>query len=182
MHFHLPKPLHGWREFAGEVGIIVIGVLIALGAEQVVSAARQRQDAAAADNIIRSELDLNLGRLKSRMGIYPCMDRRIEQIQAILNKAADNPDIATPSWIGRPQYWTFLRQFNGATDLDHADRMRLQGLINRAHYREARITSNGIDYLRRAAKIGLKPIWDDFPPYDPTMCKPILAPIALGGR
>jgi len=32
MHFHLPKPLHGWREFAGEVGIIVIGVLIALGA------------------------------------------------------------------------------------------------------------------------------------------------------
>ena len=36
MHFHLPKPLHGWREFAGEVGIIVIGVLIALGAEQIV--------------------------------------------------------------------------------------------------------------------------------------------------
>ena len=36
MHFHLPKPLHGWRAFAGEVGIIVIGVLIALGAEQVV--------------------------------------------------------------------------------------------------------------------------------------------------
>jgi hypothetical protein len=36
MHFHLPKPLHGWREFAGEVGNIVVGVLIALGAEQVV--------------------------------------------------------------------------------------------------------------------------------------------------
>ena len=36
MHFHLPKPLHGWREFVGEVGIIVIGVLIALGAQQVV--------------------------------------------------------------------------------------------------------------------------------------------------
>ena len=31
MHFHLPKPLHGWREFVGEVGIIVIGVLIAAG-------------------------------------------------------------------------------------------------------------------------------------------------------
>ena len=36
MHFHLPKPLHGWREFAGEVGIIVLGVLIALGAEQLI--------------------------------------------------------------------------------------------------------------------------------------------------
>ena len=37
MHFHLPKPLHGWREFAGEVGIIVIGVLIALGADQLLN-------------------------------------------------------------------------------------------------------------------------------------------------
>ena len=30
MHVPLPKPLHGWREFAGEVGIIVLGVIIAL--------------------------------------------------------------------------------------------------------------------------------------------------------
>lgn len=35
MHFHMPKPMHGWREFLGEVGIIVFGVLIALSAEQV---------------------------------------------------------------------------------------------------------------------------------------------------
>ena len=36
MHFHLPKPLHGWREFVGEVAIIVLGVLIALTLEAVV--------------------------------------------------------------------------------------------------------------------------------------------------
>jgi hypothetical protein len=34
MHFHLPKPLHGWREFAGEVEIIVLGVLIASSASE----------------------------------------------------------------------------------------------------------------------------------------------------
>jgi hypothetical protein len=28
MHFHLPKPLNGRREFVGEVGIIVVAVLI----------------------------------------------------------------------------------------------------------------------------------------------------------
>jgi hypothetical protein len=38
MHVHLPKPLHGWRAFVGEVGIIVLGVLIALSADQLVSA------------------------------------------------------------------------------------------------------------------------------------------------
>jgi len=108
MHFHLPKPLHGWREFAGEVGIIVIGVLIALGAEQLVEAAHQRQEGAQAERIIRSEVELNLGRLQSRMEIHGCVVRRIDQIQALLDLAASDPRIITPSWIGRPQYWTYL--------------------------------------------------------------------------
>jgi hypothetical protein len=44
MHFHLPKPLHRWRAFAGEVGIIVLGVLIALGAEQVAQWIHEQND------------------------------------------------------------------------------------------------------------------------------------------
>ena len=107
MQVHLPKPLHGWREFAGEVGIIVIGVLIALGAGQLVEVIHQRQQAAQAEDSIRNELGFNLGRLKSRNEIHQCVDRRIEEIQTLLDGAADHPDIVTPSWIGRPQYWTF---------------------------------------------------------------------------
>jgi hypothetical protein len=107
MHLHLPKPLHGWRSFVGEVGIIVVGVLIALGAEQVVEAAHQREKAAQAEDAIRNELGFNLGRLQSRMNIHACVDRRLTEIQALLKNAADHPQIDTPSWIGRPQYWTF---------------------------------------------------------------------------
>jgi len=108
LNFHLPKPLHGWREFAGEVGIIVLGVLIALGAEQVVGAAHQRQEGVEAEHIIRNEISLNLGRLQSRMAIHACVDRRIEEIQKLLDNAPAKPAIVTPGWIGRPQYWTFL--------------------------------------------------------------------------
>jgi hypothetical protein len=36
MDIHKPKPWHGVREFLKEIGTIVIGVLIALGAEQAV--------------------------------------------------------------------------------------------------------------------------------------------------
>jgi hypothetical protein len=107
MHLHLPKPLHGWRAFVGEVGIIVIGVLIALAAEQLVEAAHRKQEAAEADDRIRSELGFNLGRLESRTTIHACVERRIEEIQALLDRAADRPEIATPSWIGRPQSWAF---------------------------------------------------------------------------
>lgn len=34
MDIHKPKPIHNWREFLSEIGVIVLGVLIALGAEQ----------------------------------------------------------------------------------------------------------------------------------------------------
>lgn len=106
MHFHLPKPLHGWRDFVGEVGIIVLGVLIALGAEQLVEAAHQRQEATQADEIIRGELAYNLGRLKSRTQIKTCIDARISQIEMLLDEAATQPNLRPPIWVGRPQYWT----------------------------------------------------------------------------
>jgi hypothetical protein len=108
VHFHLPKPLHGWREFAGEVGIIVVGVLIALGAEQVVEKTHQQQEGVQAERVIRNELGLNLGRLQSRRAIYGCVRGRLEEIQKLLDGTNANPNFVTPSWIGRPQYWSFL--------------------------------------------------------------------------
>ena len=45
MDIHKPKPFHGWRELLKEVGIIVLGVLIALGAEQAVSKIHERAQA-----------------------------------------------------------------------------------------------------------------------------------------
>jgi hypothetical protein len=60
MHFHLPEPLHGWRAFAGEVGIIVVGVLIALGAEQVVQSFTWHRDVRDFRAAVDTELDFNL--------------------------------------------------------------------------------------------------------------------------
>jgi hypothetical protein len=107
MHFHLPKPLHGWREFAGEVGIIVVGVLIALGAEQVVGSVHRTEQARDARDAVRGELEFNLARLESRSDIRGCVDRRLSEIQALLDDAdAGAGAIRTPGWIGRPQNWT----------------------------------------------------------------------------
>lgn len=55
MHIHLPKPLHGWREFVGEVGIIVIGILIALGGEQVVEKIHHRSQVREMTEKLRAE-------------------------------------------------------------------------------------------------------------------------------
>lgn len=84
MHVHLPKPLHGWRQFAGEVGIIVIGVLIALSAEQVVETMSWRSHVSEARRDLRSELEADLGAAQERIQFAPCVARRMDQIDELI--------------------------------------------------------------------------------------------------
>lgn len=155
MHFRLPKPIHGWREFAGEVGIIVLGVLIALGAEQLVERVHQQQEAVQTESVIRNEIGLNLGRLQSRMGIYGCVRRRIDELQTLVDGAASNPVIATPSWIGRPQYWTFLNsrweaesQAGGAALIDPARLSQYGMMYNRMQNLLSEMDSEQADWAK----------------------------------
>src|SRR5438309_7543008 len=83
MHFHLPKPLHGWREFAGEVGIIVVGVLIALGAEQLVEDLHWRQEVRVARDALNAEVSDNLNSAATRHDQQACVDRRLTEIATI---------------------------------------------------------------------------------------------------
>src|SRR5215469_16666283 len=106
MHFHLPKPLHGWRAFVGEVGIIVLGVLIALGAEQLVQIGHQRAEARDADHAIRAELEQNVARLRSRWEKRDCVASRLDALQVLIKPGDAGGAIKTPNWVGRPQFWT----------------------------------------------------------------------------
>jgi len=100
------KPLHGWRRFAGEVGIIVLGVLIALGAQQVATTFQQKSDARNAEQAIRSELETNMARMHSRQAVRGCVDKRLNELEALINSAGAGGVIETPKWVGRPQFWT----------------------------------------------------------------------------
>jgi len=84
MHFHLPKPLHGWREFAGEVGIIVVGVLIALGAEQVVEDLHWRHEVSEAKAALRGEIyGHSYGATEVTMA-EPCVDEQLMGLEKAL--------------------------------------------------------------------------------------------------
>lgn len=85
MHVHLPKPLHGWREFFGEVGIIVVGVLIALAAEQVVENVHHHHEAELATRAIASELGNAAEVGYERLIIQPCLQGRIRELQIQLS-------------------------------------------------------------------------------------------------
>lgn len=71
--------------------------------------------------------------------------------------------------------WIELASYDGATELDHQDLMRLQGLITRAHLRLRRMTGNFGRFIKRAAALGLKPVPDPtWPATDLSICRPIL--------
>lgn len=106
MHFHLPKPLHGWRELAGEVGIIVVGVLIALAAEQVVESFHERSLRSDARDSINDEIRQNLDAFRRRAVVQPCINARLLQVERLLTSTPLNAALPRPLWIGRPQVWS----------------------------------------------------------------------------
>ncbi len=82
MHVHLPKPLHGWRALVGEVGIIVVGVLIALGAEQIVETIHHRSELREAEDAMVKELrDDDLPQAFTRTAIYHCYAGQLDALQ-----------------------------------------------------------------------------------------------------
>ncbi len=84
MQVHVPKPLHGWREFAGEVGIIVLGVLIALGAQQVVESIHDKAQVREFRSAVDDELAYDLGSYNQRLILTPCVRARLVEVDRLI--------------------------------------------------------------------------------------------------
>ena len=82
MHVRVPKPLHGWRAFVGEVGIIVLGVLIALALGQLADAWQWRDKVSHAEAAMRLELAEDDGpQAYGRVLIGQCLDMQLAKIR-----------------------------------------------------------------------------------------------------
>lgn len=87
MPVHLPKPLHGWRTFAGEVGVIVLGVLIALGAQQVAEYWDWRQKVNAAVGDMNNELGSGDGpEAYERLVLHDCVSAHLDSLRAAVEQ------------------------------------------------------------------------------------------------
>ena len=95
MRFFIPKPLHGWRQFAGEIAIIVIGVLIALGADQLLETRTWRDKVSAAENSMNTEIERSLAAARQSDFLKACQDRQVD----ILANALADDDWATANRV-----------------------------------------------------------------------------------
>jgi len=85
MEIHKPKPVHNWREFLSEVGVIVLGICIAISLEQLVETWHWDQEVKVARKALHAEMIANEANLFARRLAYePCVVRQIKEAEAIL--------------------------------------------------------------------------------------------------
>lgn len=99
----LPTPIHGWRVLAGEMSVIVVSVLIALGAQQLVERREWNQRAASAEEAIKAELWGTAMMGHERLIIQPCLQGKIRELadKLILN---DGKWSASPMKVTSGEY------------------------------------------------------------------------------
>jgi hypothetical protein len=111
MHIHKPKPLHGLRELLTEVGVIVIGIVIALALEQSIEALHRHESISEARNQIRDELAGNAWRLWEQEHSEACVNTRLNALEHTLTETLHSGHAAQPLIVGRPWHhiWQMTR-------------------------------------------------------------------------
>lgn len=85
---HKLKPVHSWRELLSEIGVVVIGVCIALAAEQAVDWLHWRDKVSTARSAIASETATNLSYGIMRMRRAACTEKSLDTLAQTLDAAS----------------------------------------------------------------------------------------------
>src|SRR6516165_851910 len=88
MEIHKPKPVHGWRELLSEIVVIVIGVSIALAAEQLVETFHWREQVQAAHKALAADMATVLGMAAEREGFSSCLDQHLNHLGDVIDEAS----------------------------------------------------------------------------------------------
>src|SRR5205814_1085520 len=88
MEIHKPKPIRNWREFLKEVGTIVLGVCIALAAEQAVEWWHWRGQVQGARQALAQELARNMRNGAARVVMASCVEGRLDKLADVLDAAS----------------------------------------------------------------------------------------------
>ena len=80
MPIKLPAPRNGWRVFAGEVGVIVLGVVIALAAQQFVETLQWREEVRRTEDALTIEIADSVLHANERQIVNRCLSDRLAHL------------------------------------------------------------------------------------------------------
>ena len=104
MHIHKPKAVHSVREFLSEIGVIVVGIAIALGGEQVIEWLHWRAVVAETRQALNRELGFDFGVVQARIDQAPCMARRLSELKTVFELRANSQPLRLRRPFGQPTF------------------------------------------------------------------------------
>lgn len=105
MDIHRPKAaVHGWRELLKEIGIIVIGVVIALGAEQAVESIHWMNEVSAGEATLKGAFAQEVQNAELRDSQSDCIGRRLAFLSATLQRATEDGRLPPLGMLGHPPF------------------------------------------------------------------------------
>jgi len=123
------KPVHSWRELLSEIGVIVIGVTIALAAEQLVETIHWNHKVADAEVAMGRELSGDMAFAAGQLALKDCAAKYFTRMETAIRDhrqdtfvalAAMTPPFAPHAWVA--ESWTAAI---GSEIPDHISRDRL---------------------------------------------------------
>jgi hypothetical protein len=100
---HKPKRWHGWREFLKEFTTIVLGVSVALAAEQSVEWLHWRGKVVQAREQIAEETVSNMIVAITRIRMSSCVEQRLDALALVLDTASKSGNLPPVGDIGMPR-------------------------------------------------------------------------------
>ncbi|TRW17647.1 hypothetical protein [Glacieibacterium frigidum] len=92
----------GWAAFLSELAIVVFGVFIALGAQQLVDTWRANSEVREFRAALKLELAESLGAYQSRVAQSKCVNQRLDQLERWQRDWRDGKGARIDGTIGRP--------------------------------------------------------------------------------
>jgi hypothetical protein len=89
LEIHKPRPVRSWGELLSEIGVVVIGIAIALSGEQVIEKLRWAHKVREAEVSMRQELAENNRDAYFRLASENCAKRDLDQIESLLAASRD---------------------------------------------------------------------------------------------
>lgn len=104
MHVHKPRVAHTLGEFLSEIGVIVIGIVIALGGEQTIEWLHWRHEVAETREALGHELAGDIGVAQYRVQVAPCIARRLTELKTAIDAHARGAPVRLLGPVGQPQF------------------------------------------------------------------------------
>ena len=126
------KPPHGWNAVAWELAIVTLGVLIALGAQQVVQTIQWTSDVRETRKALDAELSRDLAAFDWRWNKRDCNEARLKELDRWATSLADGRPLALQKEITGPRFFAIRNGVWRATSSDVTNHMPLDIKLNYA--------------------------------------------------